>query len=246
MVITTEFDGPDPTNLMLDALVAFLNQLDFLPTPFLDRTGRLNDKAAAAAKRGESIFVKNCAVCHDPAAQFIDGKRHDVGSGGIFDTPTLLGVTHTAPYLHDGRLATLGAVVDWFDARFGLGLAAGEKSDLAAYLEAVGTGERPYQVFAGNETPFRARMREDSVFASTLDALIPRRDRFHSILLVRSVVRDLRTSAAAKADPRDRPRMLDLADRLDRIGEAVLDNDWEEAARRWADYRAAEKTVGAD
>ena len=31
----------------------------------------------------------------------------DVGTGGVFDTPHLLGVATTAPYLHDGRALSL-------------------------------------------------------------------------------------------------------------------------------------------
>ena len=31
----------------------------------------------------------------------------DVGTGGTFDTPHLLGVADTAPYLHDGRALSL-------------------------------------------------------------------------------------------------------------------------------------------
>jgi cytochrome c peroxidase len=31
----------------------------------------------------------------------------DVGTGGMFDTPHLLSVADTAPYLHDGRALTL-------------------------------------------------------------------------------------------------------------------------------------------
>jgi len=56
MVIVQEFAGPEPTPLMLDALVAFLNELDFLPAPFLNRDGTLDDRAPAAAKRGEALF----------------------------------------------------------------------------------------------------------------------------------------------------------------------------------------------
>ena len=39
MVIVTEFGGAEPTTLMLDALTAFLDQLDFLPAPFSIATG---------------------------------------------------------------------------------------------------------------------------------------------------------------------------------------------------------------
>jgi cytochrome c peroxidase len=212
MVIVTEFGGAEPTTLMLDALTAFLNQLDFLPAPFLDRRGVLNARAPEAAKRGEELFDAHCASCHKPNAYFTDGLRHDVGSGGGFDTPTLLGAAHTAPYMHDGSLATLGDVVAFFDEKLKLALSAGEKSDLAAYLEAVGTAEEPFD----RGDPGQARARDTATFASTLETLIARRDRFHAMLLIRS-----------------------LAPTLDRIGEAILAEDWDEARKRSDAWRAA-------
>jgi cytochrome c peroxidase len=74
---------------------------------------------------GEVVFQSaGCATCH-PAPHYTDGLRHDVGtqlaSSGLghgaplagvgLDTPTLRGVFATAPYLHDGRLATLEEVL---------------------------------------------------------------------------------------------------------------------------------------
>jgi cytochrome c peroxidase len=64
---------------------------------------------------------------------------------GKFKTPTLRNVTETAPYMHDGSEATLADVIDLYD-RGGvanpnlskemkpLGLSAGEKRDLLAFL----------------------------------------------------------------------------------------------------------------
>jgi len=208
-VIVTEFGGAEPTTLMLDALTAFLDQLDFLPAPFLSRDGRLNDKARASARRGEAIFDAHCASCHQPNAYFVDGRRHDVGSGGGFDTPTLLGIAHTAPYMHDGSLPTFTAVVDFFDSKMGLALDTVARADLAAYLEAVGTGEEPFQRRATNEP---------AIFAFTLEALIARKDRFHAMLLIRS-----------------------LAPALDAIGEPILADNWDEAKKRWDAYKATQR-----
>ena len=88
-----------------------------------------------------------CASCHVPSSNFLDRQAHDIGSvaapyqgarSGALDTPTLLGSRFTAPYFHDGSLPTLASVVDWFDGRYGLALSEAERSDLTAYLEAVG------------------------------------------------------------------------------------------------------------
>jgi cytochrome c peroxidase len=209
MVIVTEFGGPEPTTLMLDALTAFLNQLDFLPAPFLRPDGKLNARASDAAQRGQAIFAKSCASCHPANAYFVDGRRHDVGSRGGFDTPTLLGIAHTAPYMHDGSLATLADVVGFFDDKMGLKLTAAQKSDLAAYLDAAGSGEAPFEREATDLT---------ATFASTLETLIARKDRFHAMLLIRG-----------------------LAPKLDKIGEPILAEDWAEAKRRWEAYKGGER-----
>lgn len=69
-----------------------------------------------------------------------------------FKTPSLRNVAQTAPYMHDGSLATLESVVDFYDRGGGdlpsktgllhpLGLSADEKQALLAFLRALdGTG----------------------------------------------------------------------------------------------------------
>ena len=65
-----------------------------------------------------------------------------------FKTPTLRNVAHTAPYMHDGSLATLEAVIDFYDRGGGalpnkserlhpLGLSVDEKQALLAFLRAL-------------------------------------------------------------------------------------------------------------
>lgn len=256
-VIVGEFAGPEPSPLMLDALVVYMNEFDFLPAPNLDRNGRLTALAPDAAKRGEELFMRpfdamggqSCASCHVPSGHFIDHRRHDIGSGfgvtAAFDTPTLLGIAHTGPYLHDGSVETLAEVVDWFDRKFGLGLSARSKSDLTAYLTAVGTGTAPYQRFDSRNTPFRLAFEELSTFLSTLDTLIPARDRFHARLLLATVSRDLRMDAAGMSNIREHSRVLELADRLDGIDQALARTDWPETTRLWKTYKEAEKRYDA-
>ena len=257
-VIVGEFGGPEPTPFMLDALVAYMNEFDFLPAPYLDRNGRLNEHASAAAKRGEKIFFKqfaqmggqSCASCHIPSANFVDGRRHDIGSASrssgyardiAFDTPTLLGAAHSAPYFHDGSLETLADVVKWFNARFELNLNAMQRMDLTAYLTAVGTGKEPYEKFDAENTRFKLGFGELTTFISTLDELIPARDAFHAQLLIRTVSGDMRADASALTDVRLAPKVYELADRLDGIGKAITGADWARAAKLWSDYKAAEK-----
>ena len=53
-----------------------------------------------------------CGKCH-PAPWYTDCFRYDVGSrgpldsSGTFDTPTLIEVWRTAPYMHDGHYTTI-------------------------------------------------------------------------------------------------------------------------------------------
>ncbi len=261
--IVNEFAGPEPSPLMLDALVAYMNEFDFLPAPLLYRDGRLNARASAAAKRGEAIFNRpfalmggrSCAGCHIPDANFLDGRRHDIGSvaassaharDGALDTPTLLGIAYSAPYFHDGSLPDLEAVVDWFDRRYAMGLTAGEAADLAAYLAAVGGGERPFESFDAEATRFALGFAEASTFLATLDRLIPARDRRHALLLLETVGADLRADALALARPASRAPVMALAARIDAIAAAIAGGDWSAASGLWAGYKRAEVRHAGD
>ena len=152
-VIVHEFAGPEPSPRLVDAIVAYMEQIDFLPNPKLGPDARLTPAAGEAALRGEAIFHRpfstmggnSCASCHQPIGLFVDHRQHDIGTGGAFKTPMLLDAAYTAPYFHDGRFATFAEVVDYFDGRFKLGLQPKEKADLVAYLEAVGEAERPFE-----------------------------------------------------------------------------------------------------
>ncbi|MBI4818438.1 MAG: Ig-like domain-containing protein [Deltaproteobacteria bacterium] len=127
----------------LDALAVYVASLDRVPpSPHRAADGSLT----AAARRGREVFVRaECGTCH-AHAEFTDQRRHDVGtvraSSGLgigaplpgvgFDTPTLLGVFETTPYLHDGSAATLYEVLD----RHGEvpALSTAERADLVSYM----------------------------------------------------------------------------------------------------------------
>ena len=120
--------------------------------------------------RGKALFMRNCAICHLPnqEAHFImlapantgldDDTRHtDGGVGDItlnpkelgqFKSPSLRNVEVAAPYMHDGRFATLEAVLDHYssggkahpnkDIRVQpLNLTDSETSALVAFLKAL-------------------------------------------------------------------------------------------------------------
>lgn len=53
---------------------------------------------------------------HNTGVAWRDGRLQDEGGGhGTFKTPTLRDVARTAPYRHDGSLATLEDVVEFYD-----------------------------------------------------------------------------------------------------------------------------------
>lgn len=151
-VIVVEFAGPEPSPALLDALAAYVQEIDFLPNPKLGERGRLGNTASAAERRGEALFAKpfphdpnlSCAACHVPSGAFVDHLQHDVGSGGWYKTPTLLNADFNAPYFHDARYDTFDQVVDHFDRVYALGLSAQDRSDLVAYVRAVGDAREPY------------------------------------------------------------------------------------------------------
>ncbi|MBI4421556.1 MAG: c-type cytochrome [Gemmatimonadetes bacterium] len=142
----------------------------------LDRFLLLGDSAALtpAARRGLELFhgKAHCVVCHD-GVFFTDEHFHNTGiawrngafadSGrfsvtgrsddlGAFKTPTLRDVALTAPYMHDGSVATLEDVLEFYDdggrrnphldaALRPLGLRADERAALVAFLRSL-TGRR--------------------------------------------------------------------------------------------------------
>lgn len=256
-VIVNEFSGDEPTPLMLDALVTYMLEFDWLPSTYLNPDGTLNERASEPAKRGEVVFNKPfqgmgnraCSTCHIPSANFMDGLRHDIGSGKpsiprardtFFDTPTLINIQYTAPYFHDGSLDTLSDVVDWFNERYKLGLTKKEKADLTAYLDAVGTGEEPYQVFDDENTQFLLDWAELSTFVSTLSTLLPAKDKYHTKVLIRTVSTDMRLDASGLKDISQAPKVYELANKLDEILDAAEDNDWEKSTKLWMEYQTLE------
>jgi len=121
-------------------------------------------------KQGLQVFrgKGNCVACHvgpnfsdeafhNTGIAWQDGRVADAGrfavSGvekdrGAFKTPTLREIARTAPYMHDGSLATLEDVVDFYDRggranpRLDMeirprGFSADERAALAAFLRAL-------------------------------------------------------------------------------------------------------------
>ncbi|MCD6308260.1 MAG: hypothetical protein J7M24_04605, partial [Candidatus Latescibacteria bacterium] len=94
------------------ALDAYLMSLRPLDSPYL-----VDGKLSEYAKRGKRLFESSgCAECH-PAPLYTDLGSYDVGTGvgadrnRAFDTPTLVELWRTSPYLYDGRAETVYEVL---------------------------------------------------------------------------------------------------------------------------------------
>lgn len=151
----------------LDDLAAYVSSLDKAPrSPFRERDATLG----SGAIRGKEIFMRaelRCVECHVPpaftdSALTADGADflfHDVGtlqssSGqrlgseltGI-DTPSLLGLWASAPYLHDGSALTLKELLTGRNAEDKHGrtsiLTSGEIDDLLLYLMSLDDPSSP-------------------------------------------------------------------------------------------------------
>jgi hypothetical protein len=205
-VIVNEFAGPEPPLAVLDALVAYVQEIDFLPNPRLGARGRLNETATESERRGEALFAKpfpqdpnlSCAGCHEPAGAFVDHRQHDVGSGGLYKTPTLLNANFNAPYFHDGRYETFDQVVDHFDRTYGLGLSAQDRADLVAYLRAVGDALQPY-----DSDGVVTRFKDIDHFSLLLAQAIAAHDREAIDLAVETLGTELRELGEQFPDHRD-------------------------------------------
>ena len=124
------------------AIDEYLKSLTPVPSPEL-----VNGQLSEAAVRGEKVFeTAGCAECH-PAPLYTNLKTYnfDMGTfldeGKAFDTPTLVEVWRTAPYLHDGRAATVRDVLTIHNPENKHGettdLNEAELDDLVAYVRSL-------------------------------------------------------------------------------------------------------------
>jgi len=136
----------------LDALAVYSNSHEFTLSP------HAKGGLSAAAQRGRDLFQSaqtRCAECH--SGPFYTDSRpekpfrlHDVGTGRSdpgetlgpkYDTPSLLGIYRSAPYLHHGEAATLKDVLTTANPRDEHGqtshLSAAQIDDLVEFLKSL-------------------------------------------------------------------------------------------------------------
>ena len=165
------FGSPEPTiEKVAKAISCFERTLLTGETDF-DRYewDSITTALSERAKRGLSLFrgKARCSTCHI-GTNFTDERFHNIGAGegvgqmdagraavtgnpvdfGKFKTPSLRNIEHTAPYMHDGSLASLEDVIAFYD-RGGrrnpnldkeikpLELSYTEKADLLLFLKSL-------------------------------------------------------------------------------------------------------------
>lgn len=141
-------------------------------SPFDRWVNGKEDAISAAAKRGFTVFTSKakCSTCHS-GWRFTDDGFHDIGLPGndmgrakimpglsilerAFKTPTLRNVAQRGPYMHDGSLPTLDAVIDHYQQGFitrpslspeiaRLTLTKQDRKELIAFLRTLSSRNEP-------------------------------------------------------------------------------------------------------
>ena len=167
------FDAEPSLEFIAKALASYLRTIVAGNSAF-DRLAAGNGAAlTTSARRGLALFHSKagCGQCHsgpnltdeafhNTGVAWRTGVLTDQGRAGVtsapadlgaFKTPTLREISRTAPYMHDGSLATLNDVIEYYDGGgvknprldpklSALQLSPLEKADLAAFLKSL-TGQ---------------------------------------------------------------------------------------------------------
>jgi cytochrome c peroxidase len=152
-------DEASPVNVpnVTKAIASFERTIISARSPY-DRYHYSGDNSAVSesARRGEILYFSeplSCFRCHG-GFNFSSGSMHDNGLSTPLQSkaPTLRNIALTAPYMHDGRFATLDAVVEHYrsggrhDAAQdqmirGFELSPQDHADLIAFLESLTDSE---------------------------------------------------------------------------------------------------------
>ena len=169
----TVFGAPANVENVAKAVAAFMRTIVASESRWIRFRGGDEQAFSEQEKRGYEVFseVAKCTNCHD-GLLLTDLQYHNVGIGmdaespdlgraavsgeeadsGAFKTPTLLDISKSAPYFHDGSVATLEEAVDlmldgglpnpWLDTTNLLEtkeaeLTADQRDDLLAFLRAL-------------------------------------------------------------------------------------------------------------
>lgn len=165
---------PDVSN----ALSQFVRALLSFSSPYDEYKSGSNEALTEQEVVGYRVYQKKCATCHSEGL-FTDNGYHNNGIDSVYDfdtllgmykgrfritldssdfglykTPTLRNVALSAPYMHDGRFATLDEVLDHYqkgvkgsntldpllngqNGMLGIRFEKGEKEALLAFLKSL-------------------------------------------------------------------------------------------------------------
>jgi cytochrome c peroxidase len=128
-LFTAAFTGPAPVSIanLIKAIACFERTLISGRSAF-DRYVFDDDRTTMtdSARRGMALFYSSrlgCVECHfgiNFSGPIADSRSSgtalyaNTGTGGRFKVPSLRNVGLTGPYMHDGRMASLGAVIDHY------------------------------------------------------------------------------------------------------------------------------------
>ncbi len=129
------FDAPEEYAKAVDA---YLTSLEPVPSPYLQ-----NGSLSKRAQLGKEIFEKlNCKACHS-GIYFTNGAKYEIGKKGRYDkqnswdTPTLIEIWRSAPYLHDGRYSDLADIFKQENHGIRDGISDEELDNLVEYLKSL-------------------------------------------------------------------------------------------------------------
>lgn len=143
------------TSVQVVDLVAYIHSLENVENPHRNGDGKLT----RSQQRGKALFERTrtndrkpipqrdrCDFCHS-GPLFTNARRSDVGtrsphdSTAEFDSPHLTGIFESAPYLHDGRAATLEELWTKFNPDDKHGISSDwtkrQLNDLVEYLKSL-------------------------------------------------------------------------------------------------------------
>lgn len=163
------YNRPPDSYGIVRALAAFQRTLISADSPYDRWLSGDQTALSAAANRGKALFFSaelKCSQCHsgfnftnngfannglhsdytaDPGRRRVTMEEEDIGK---FKVPTLRNISVTAPYMHDGSIPTLHAVIDHYAKGgqqhpnkspliTGFTITPAERSDLLAFLQCL-------------------------------------------------------------------------------------------------------------
>jgi cytochrome c peroxidase len=121
---------------LLTGVNTYLKSLRPLPSPYLVN-GKLSEKGIRGGRHFEKL---GCDNCHG-GEYYTDMRRHQIGEQVEFqagwDTPTLIEVWRTAPYLFDGRATTLKEVFSVYKHGIDGKISDKEMDELVEYINSL-------------------------------------------------------------------------------------------------------------